>query len=61
MQQNFEIVDVNGDGKLDVIGVGPVSDTFYVLQNSCGTATSADLSVTMTGPAAAAAGDNVMY
>ena len=39
-QNNFEIVDVDGDGKPDVIGVGPVSNTFYVLQNTCGTLSS---------------------
>src|SRR5205085_4070611 len=35
-QLNFEIVDANGDGRLDVVGVGPVTTSFFVLYNTCG-------------------------
>jgi hypothetical protein len=57
----FELVDLNGDGGLDVIGTGPVRDIFFVMYNTCATPTTSDLLLTMTGPGTVAAGSDATY
>ena len=60
--QNFhEIADIDGDGRPDVIGVGPSSNDVWVLLNRCGAVGVADLTVTKTGPTTANAGDTLTY
>jgi uncharacterized repeat protein (TIGR01451 family) len=58
---DHQVVDLNGDGKPDVIGPSGRSNDIWVLLNECGAGSVADLTVAKSGPATANAGDTVTY
>ena len=53
--------DVNQDGRTDLLATAQQTGLLYVLLNTCNVGNSADLVVTMTGPANATAGDTLTY
>src|SRR6185503_14862801 len=58
-QNHFLIADLNGDGTPDV--TGSILGGIYSLLNNCGTAATADLSVTNTAPASVANNSVLTY
>ena len=57
----FEVVDLNSDGRLDIVGPRDDEPSIFVMLNTCASATTADLSVSILGPTSAAAGDPATY
>ncbi len=59
-QANVAAADLNGDGRVDLVGTSEDAKVL-VLLNTCGNGASADVELTITGPATATAGDTLTY
>ena len=57
----FELSDLNGDGRLDIVGPAGEEASVFVMLNTCASTEVADVSLSVTGPTSGTAGDVVTY
>src|SRR6185503_2736308 len=60
-RSHFEIADLNGDGRLDIVGTSGEPASIYVFLNTCASTDVADVSMAVTGPTTGTAGDVVTF
>ena len=60
-KNHFVVVDLNEDGRLDIVGSRTTSNAIFTLLNTCGSLQVADLATTISAAATVNAGDQITY
>ena len=59
VRNQFELADLNSDGRLDIVGPSGEPASIFVFLNTCASTDVADVSIAITGPTTGSAGDVV--